>query len=305
MLSRTHFGVEPISDESKKVVIFMTEKIIHFNNVHICTESFGDINNPTILLIMGATASMIYWEEDFCKRLSNKGFHVIRYDNRDTGKSITYAYGHPEYTFEDLADDAIEVLDAYKVDKAHIVGMSMGGIITQIIALKHPDRVLTISLIMTSNFDSNLPKKDSKVTEALGELKIKNWQDKDEVIECFIKKSKVLVGSKNIFDEEKIRRLNEEEFNRASNLQSIDNHGFIRGWGLYLSRTSEINVPTLVIHGTEDPIIPYEHGVYLSEVIPNAVLVTLEGAGHELHYNDWDKIINAISKRVSSFITEI
>lgn len=294
-----------ISDESKKVVIFMTEKIIHFNNVHICTESFGDINNPTILLIMGATASMIYWEEDFCKRLSNQGFHVIRYDNRDTGKSITYAYGHPEYTFEDLADDAIEVLDAYKVDKAHIVGMSMGGIITQIIALKHPDRVLTISLIMTSNFDSNLPKKDSKVTEALGELKIKNWQDKDEVIECFIKKSKVLVGSKNIFDEEKIRRLNEEEFNRASNLQSIDNHGFIRGWGLYLSRTSEINVPTLVIHGTEDPIIPYEHGVYLSEVIPNAVLVTLEGAGHELHYNDWDKIINAISKRVSSFITEI
>ena len=227
-----------ISDESKKVVIFMTEKIIHFNNVHICTESFGDINNPTILLIMGATASMIYWEEDFCKRLSNKGFHVIRYDNRDTGKSITYAYGHPEYTFEDLADDAIEVLYAYKVDKAHIVGMSMGGIITQIIALKHPDRVLTISLIMTSNFDSNLPKKDSKVTEALGELKIKNWQDKDEVIECFIKKSKVLVGSKNIFDEEKIRRLNEEEFNRASNLQSIDNHGFIRGWGLYLSRTS-------------------------------------------------------------------
>ena len=294
-----------ISDESKKVVIFMTEKIIHFNNVHICTESFGDINNPTILLIMGATASMIYWEEDFCKRLSNKGFHVIRYDNRDTGKSITYAYGHPEYTFEDLADDAIEVLDVYKVDKAHIVGMSMGGIITQIIALKHPDRVLTISLIMTSNFDSNLPKKDSKVTEALGELKIKNWQDKDEVIECFIKKSKVLVGSKNIFDEEKIRRLNEEEFNRASNLQSIDNHGFIRGWGLYLSRTSEINVPTLVIHGTEDPIIPYEHGVHLSEIIPNAVLVTLEGAGHELHYNDWDKIINAISKRVSSFITEI
>ena len=283
----------------------MTEKIIRFNDVHICTESFGEINNPTILLIMGATASMIYWEEEFCKRLSNQGFHIIRYDNRDVGKSITYEYGHPEYTFEDLADDAIQVLDAYKVDKAHIVGMSMGGIITQIIALKHPSRVLTISLIMTSNFDSSLPKKDNKVTKALSELKIRNWQDKDEVIECFIKKSKVLVGAKNIFDEEKIRRLNEEEFNRASNLQSIDNHGFIRGWGLYLSRTSEINVPTLVIHGTEDPIIPYEHGVYLSEVIPNAVLVTLEGAGHELHYNDWDKIINAISKRVSSFITEI
>lgn len=278
----------------------MTEKIIRFNDVHICAESFGEINNPTILLIMGATASMIYWEEEFCKSLSNQGFHIIRYDNRDVGKSITYEYGHPEYTFEDLADDAIQVLDAYKVDKAHIVGMSMGGIITQIIALKHPSRVLTISLIMTSNFDSSLPKKDSKVTEALSELKIRNWQNKDEVVECFIKKSKVLIGSKHIFDEEKIRRLNEEEFDRAINLQSMENHGFIKGWGSYLSRTNEINAPTLVIHGTEDTIIPYEHGIHLSEVIPNAVLVTLEGTGHELHHNDWDEIINAISKHATN-----
>ena len=278
----------------------MTEKIIRFNDVHICAESFGEINNPTILLIMGATASMIYWEEEFCKSLSNQGFHIIRYDNRDVGKSITYEYGHPEYTFEDLADDAIQVLDAYKVDKAHIVGMSMGGIITQIIALKHPSRVLTISLIMTSNFDSSLPKKDNKVTKALSELKIRNWQDKDEVVECFIKKSKVLIGSKHIFDEEKIRRLNEEEFDRAINLQSMENHGFIKGWGSYLSRTNEINAPTLVIHGTEDTIIPYEHGIHLSEVIPNAVLVTLEGTGHELHHNDWDEIINAISKHATN-----
>lgn len=81
----------------------MTEKIIRFKDVHICTDSFGDINNPTILLIMGVTASMIWWEEEFCKRLSNQGTHVIRYDNRDVGKSITYEYGHPGYTFENLA----------------------------------------------------------------------------------------------------------------------------------------------------------------------------------------------------------
>lgn len=274
----------------------MTEKMVRFNDVHICTESFGDVNNPTILLIMGATASMIWWEEDFCKRLSNQGFHVIRYDNRDVGKSITYEYGNPEYTFEDLADDAIQVLDAYKVDKAHIVGMSMGGIITQIVALKEPSRVLTISLVMTSNFDPSLPKKGSKVTEALGELKINNWQNKDEVIDCFINKSKIITGTKRIFDEEKVRRLNEEEFDRSSNLQSRENHGFIRGLGTYLSRTDEIDVPALIIHGTEDPIIPYEHGVHLSKIIPNAILVTLDGTGHELHVNDWDEIIKAISK---------
>ena len=277
----------------------MTERIIHFNNVYICTESFGNIKNPTILLIMGATASMIWWEEEFCDRLSSQGFHVIRYDNRDVGKSTTYKLGHPPYTFGDLADDAIHVLDAYKVDKAHIVGLSMGGIITQIIALKHSSRVLTISLIMTSNFDSSLPKKNNGVTEALGNIKIKDWQNKDNVIECFTKKSKILTGSKYGFNEEKIKRLNELEFDRASNLKSMENHGFIRGWGSYLSRTNELNAPTLVIHGTEDPIIPFEHGVHLAQIIPNAVLVSLNGVGHELHYEDWEEIINAISKHTT------
>ena len=278
----------------------MTEKIIRFNDVHICTESFGEINNPTILLIMGATASMIYWEEEFCKRLSNQGFHIIRYDNRDVGKSITYEYGHPEYTFEDLADDAIQVLDAYKVDKAHIVGMSMGGIITQIIALKHPSRVLTISLIMTSNFDSSLPKKDNKVTKALSELKIRNWQDKDEVVECFIKKSKVLIGSKHIFDEEKIRRLNEEEFDRAINLQSMENHGFIKGWGSYLSRTNEINAPTLVIAGGEDNLTSLDIQRKISDNINDSELIVLEKTKHNILIGrNIEKVLNIINDFMS------
>lgn len=278
----------------------MTERIIRFNDVYICTKSFGNIKNPTILLIMGATASMIWWEEEFCNRLSCQGFHVIRYDNRDVGKSITYKYGYPPYTFDDMADDAIHVLDAYKVDKAHIVGLSMGGIIAQIIALKHSSRVLTITLMMTSNFDSSLPKKNNGVTEALEKLKIKDWENKDDVIECFTKKRKILTGSIYEFNEEKIRRLNEQEFDRASNLQSMGNHGFIGGWDSYLSRTNEINAPTLVIHGTEDPIILFEHGVHLAKIIPNAVLVSLDGAGHELHFDDWEEIINAISVHAAS-----
>lgn len=278
----------------------MTERIIRFNDVYICTESFGDISDPTILLIMGATSSMIWWEEDFCKKLSNQGFHVIRYDNRDTGKSITYKYGHPEYTFEDLADDAIQVLDVYRVDKAHIVGMSMGGIITQIVALKYPSRVRTISLVMTSNYDSSLPKKDNKVAKAFAKININNWEDKEEVNRYILDRSKVLAGSRHPFNEVRIRNLASKDFDRATHLQSMENHGFIKGWGSFLSRTNEINAPTLVIHGTEDSIIPYEHGIHLSEIIPNAVLVTLEGTGHELHHNDWDKIINAISKHAAN-----
>ncbi|WP_278287145.1 alpha/beta fold hydrolase [Clostridium aceticum] len=273
---------------------------MYFNGVHLCTESFGDVNKPTILLIMGATSSMIWWEEDFCKKLSNQGFHVIRYDNRDTGKSITYKYGHPEYTFEDLADDAVQVLDAYKVLKAHIVGMSMGGVITQIVALKYPYRLLTASLIMTSNYDPDLPKKDSKVAEVFARININNWEDKEKVIGYVVDRSKVLAGPKHPFNEEKIRNLARKDFDRATHLQSMENHGFIKGWGSYLSKTNEINVLTLVIHGTEDPIIPYEHGIHLSEIIPNAVLVTLEGTGHEFHHNDWDEIINAVSKHAAN-----
>jgi len=275
------------------------ERMIYFNDIHICTSSFGAPKNPTILLIMGAAASMIWWEEAFCKKLSDRGFHVIRYDNRDVGKSITYEYGQPKYTFEDLADDAIQVLDAYQVDKAHIVGMSMGGIITQIIALKHPSRVHTISLMMTSNFDPSLPKKSSKVAVALNALKVTNWVNKDEVVEQRIKTSKVLRGSKHLFDEARIRRLNEEEFDRANNFQSMDNHGYTKGWDSYLFRTKEINVPTLVIHGTEDPLIPYEHGVNLFKTIPNAVMLTLEGVGHELHQDDWDEITEALTLHIT------
>jgi pimeloyl-ACP methyl ester carboxylesterase len=278
----------------------MTEKIIHFNDVHICTESFGDINNPTILLIMGATASMIWWEEEFCNRLSNQGFHVISYDNRDVGKSVTYEHGSPEYTFEDMADDAVKILDDYKIDKAHILGMSMGGIITQIVALKYSDRVLTISLVMTSNFDPNLSKKDNRVSEAIDNIKTNNFHDKEEVVEYVINRNKLIVGSKHPFDVERIRKLAEEDFERANNLKSMENHEFVKGWGSYLSRTHEINTPTLVIHGTEDPIIPYEHGVHLSKIIPDTVLSTLDGAGHEIHYNDWNKIIIAISNHAIS-----
>lgn len=272
----------------------MIEKIVYFDDVQICTESIGASYNETILLIMGATASMIWWEEEFCERLSGYGFRVIRYDNRDVGKSTTYKFGFPEYSFEDLADDAVKILDFYEVEKAHIVGMSMGGIIAQIIALKYSHRVSSISLVMTSNFDPNLPSKDIKITEKLNELTIKNWNDKNEVVNILVEKSKLFVGPKNNFDEEKIRRLNETAFDRASNMESMNNHGLIKGYKDYLNRTSEITAPTLVIHGTEDPIIPYVHGVHLSNIIKNSVFLSIEGTGHEIHRNDWEIIIDAI-----------
>src|SRR5262245_14008053 len=118
----------------------MAERMVKSNGVDICTEEFGDVAAPTVLLVMGAGASMLRWPEDFCQQIASGGRHVVRYDNRDTGRSTTYPPGSPEYTVEDLADDAVRVLDAYGIDRAHVVGASMGGMIAQQVALRHPDR---------------------------------------------------------------------------------------------------------------------------------------------------------------------
>ncbi|MDQ0050623.1 pimeloyl-ACP methyl ester carboxylesterase [Paenibacillus polymyxa] len=277
----------------------MNEQLIKSDGIEICTDSFGKRVNPAILLIMGAQSSLVWWEEEFCQRLAATGRFVVRYDNRDVGRSTTYEPGQPDYTFEDMADDAIRVLDAYKIEQAHIVGMSMGGMLTQMIALRHPDRVLTIALLATSNFAPDLPPMEEKVMDYFSNMEAIDWTNEQSVVDFVIGRSRILVGSKHPFDENKVYKLAKEEWKRSNNIASMNNHAMLSGGESYLVRTGEINVPTLVIHGTEDPIIPYEHGKNLANEIPGAVLLTLEGAGHELHFDDWDLIIESISKHTS------
>ncbi len=277
----------------------MNERLIKVDGINLCTDSFGKPVNPAILLIMGAQSSLIWWEEEFCQRLADAGRFVIRYDNRDVGRSTTYEPGQPGYTFEDMADDAVRVLDAYKVEQAHIVGMSMGGILTQIIALRHPERVRTITLLSTSNFAPHLPPMEERIIDFFSNMGIIDWTNEQSVAEFAIERSRILVGSKHLFDEDKVAVLAKKEFARSNMMASMTNHTVLTGGESYLVRTSEIHVPALIVHGTEDPIIPYEHGKNLANEIPGAVLLTLEGTGHELHYDDWDLIIDAISKHTS------
>ncbi len=153
----------------------MNELLIKSDGIEICSESFGERVHPAILLIMGAQSSLIWWEEEFCRRLADTGRFVVRYDNRDVGRSTTYEPGQPDYTFEDMADDAIRVLDAYKIEQAHIIGMSMGGMLTQMIALRHPDRVLTVTLLATSNFAPDLPPMEEKVMDYFSNMEAIDW----------------------------------------------------------------------------------------------------------------------------------
>ncbi|MFU1793360.1 alpha/beta fold hydrolase [Paenibacillus azoreducens] len=272
----------------------MTERFVKTRGVDICTESFGSPQNPAVLLIMGASVSMIWWEDDFCRRIADEGRFVIRYDNRDVGRSVTYTPGEPEYSFEDLADDAMGVLDGYGIEKAHIVGMSMGGMLTQILALRHRERVLSVTLISSSNFAPGLPLMEEKVEQFFAHSGDVDWSDVQAITAFSLGKWKILRGSERAFDERKVALLSEKEAKRSLNPASMINHALVSGGETYLLRTHEIDVPALIIHGTEDPIIPYAHGVHLSEVIPNSKLVTLNGAGHELHTDDWDVMIQTL-----------
>jgi pimeloyl-ACP methyl ester carboxylesterase len=128
----------------------IAERLIHVNGVGLCTDSFGDPADPPILLVMGLGGSMLWWPDEFCRSLAEPGRFVIRYDQRDTGRSTTYEPGHPGYSGGDLLADAVALLDAYALPAAHLAGVSSGGALVQLLALDHPNRVLSLLLISTS-----------------------------------------------------------------------------------------------------------------------------------------------------------
>lgn len=277
-------------------------KKVTSGQVSLYTESFGKPTNLAILLIMGAASSMIWWETPFCELLVEKGFFVIRYDNRDTGKSTCYPPGKLEYTFEDLADDAIRVLDSYNIEKAVIMGMSMGGMLTQMIALRHPARVCGIVLLSSMYFAAgaeNLPYSSEEVNEFFATFGQKIPQNEDELIEYTISQWRVTNKSSRPKDLEHIRNMIKLDIERATNYASRINHSYAQVTGDELGRIAEIQIPALIIHGTEDVVIPYIHGEMLAGTIPDSVFYTMEGAGHELHPQDYIPVAKQIKDRFS------
>ncbi|MGM0829126.1 MAG: alpha/beta fold hydrolase [Bacillota bacterium] len=274
----------------------MSEQILKINKVEICTESFGNPKDPAVLLIMGAMTSLDWWDEDFCLRIADQGRFVIRYDHRDLGRSTIYEAGTSNYTITDMADDAVGVLDAYSIAKAHIVGMSLGGMIGQILALRYPERIFTLTLIASSVFGTEmekLPPMDQSILDHHAKSASIDWSNREAVISYLADGWKTLAGSKP-YEQERIYRLAEREADRAKQLSSRFNHALLQGGDEYYDRMGEISVPVLIIHGTEDPALPYEHGLALTKSIPHAELVPLDGSGHEIHSEDWDQIIDSV-----------
>ncbi|WP_078409915.1 alpha/beta fold hydrolase [Priestia abyssalis] len=276
----------------------MKEQLLKINQVEINTESFGNPEDPAVLLIMGAMSSLDWWDEEFCQRLAEEGRFVIRYDHRDLGKSTVYEQGTSNYTITDLADDAIGVLDAYSIQKAHVTGMSLGGMIGQIMAVKNPERVLSLSIIASSVFgtaQAELPQMNQRILDHHAKSALVDWSDRESSITYLAEGWKTLSGAKP-FEKERMYLLAEREYSRAKQIQSRFNYTLLGGGEEYLDRMGEIDVPTVIIHGTDDPALPFEHGLALAKAIPHAELVTLEGTGHEIHSADWGKIIESVIK---------
>ena len=274
----------------------MAERVIEATGVELCTESFGEPADPPILLIMGMGGSMLWWEEGFCRMLADGGRFVIRYDHRDTGRSVTYEPGRPGYTGADLVADAGGVLDAYRIPAAHVAGVSMGGALAQLLALDFADRVASLVLISTSVAlpdERALPRGADELSRFLASVDV-DWSDAQSVIEYLVDYSRVLAGGRRPFDEVGVRDLARRDVERARNFAAAQNHGILPDDERSREPLSSIAAPTLVIHGTADPMFPLEHGEALAEEIPGARLLRLEGAGHGVYRADWEVIVGAI-----------
>jgi len=280
----------------------VTERLIDVNGVELCTESFGDSADPPMLLVMGLGGSMLWWRDGFCRLLAGSGRYVIRYDQRDTGRSTTYEPGHPGYTGRDLLADAVALLDEYRLAAAHLVGESAGGALVQLLALDFPSRVQSLVLISTSpatGGDRCLPPPSVAFSQFVRSATV-DWSDEDSTIDYVVAYARVLAGEERPFDEAEVRDLVSRDVERARDFAAIQNHDLLEADDKPREPLSSIAAPTLVIHGTADPVFPFPHGKALASEIPRARLLALEGAGHGVQRADWETLTKAIAMHTAA-----
>lgn len=267
-------------------------RIVDVHGVDLCVDVVGDAADPAILLIGGMGASMDWWEDEFCQGLAAGGRFVIRYDHRDTGRSVSYEPGRPGYTGADLVADAVGVLDAYGIPAAHVVGVSAGGAFAQLLALDVPERVLSLVLISTSPAvpgDRDLPPPTDEFGRFVATVEV-DRSDRESVVEYLVAYSSVLAGERRRFDARAMRDLVRRDVERARDFTAAQNHDVLPEGESSSRPLSSITAPTLVIHGTADPMFPVEHGEALAAEIPDARLHRQDGAGHGLDPADSETI---------------
>jgi pimeloyl-ACP methyl ester carboxylesterase len=285
----------------------MAEQTCRVGDIDIAYETFGDPSQPALLLVMGLATQMIAWHEDFCAELAGHGFHVIRFDNRDVGRSTAMRDLHvptlrqlalrskkaASYTLSDMAGDAVGLLDQLGIERAHVVGASMGGMIAQTIAIEHPERVLSLCSIM-SNTGSRWSGQPKLATYRV--LLGTPPQDRDKFIEHVVKVYRVIGSPDFDRDEDDLRDIAARSYDRGRNPAGSGRQlAAVIASGDRTERLRSISSPTVVIHGTEDRLVSPSGGRATAKAIPGARLVRVEGMGHDLPRGAWPQIIGAIT----------
>jgi pimeloyl-ACP methyl ester carboxylesterase len=262
------------------------------NGIELEYDTFGSPDDPAVLLISGLGAQMITFHEDFCRELVERGHHVIRFDNRDVGLSTKVPEGG--YALEDMADDAAGLLDHLGIDAAHVVGVSMGGMIAQTFAIRHPQRVRSLTSIMSTTGAAGV---GGATPEAAARLVTRPGDSRDDRIASSIESSRITWGDSPQFpfDEELARWRAETSVDRSYYPEGTQRQMLaIRATGDRTARLRELDVPTLVIHGTNDPLVQSSGGEATAAAIPGAELLLIEGMGHGLARPAFAQIADAI-----------
>jgi len=284
----------------------MNEQFCRIGEVELCYETFGEPGDPALLLIMGLGTQMLGWHEDLCAELAGCGFFVIRYDNRDVGRSTHFDSvpapsvlelarrkpKHVAYTLADMADDAAGLLDCLETERAHVVGASMGGMIAQVLAARHPQRVVTLTSIMSTTGSRWKGQPTLRVLPAV--LK-RPPEGKEAYVERLVKLFRVIGSPAFERDEAELRQMAALAYDRG-----VDAAGTARQMAAIIasghraSELREVRAPTLVIHGTKDKLVRKSGGRATAKVIPDARLKLIDGMGHDLPRGVWPQLVDAI-----------
>jgi pimeloyl-ACP methyl ester carboxylesterase len=279
------------------------EQFASAGEVDLAYEVFGDEGDPAVLLIMGLGSQMIFWAEELCEALAAAGYRVIRFDNRDAGRSTVLderppdlravAAGEQEapYLLQDMAGDAVALLDVLGVDRAHIVGASLGGMIAQRVAIDHPERVLSLASIMSTTGASGV---GDPTPEGMSVLMTRAPDDREGYVRATVE-ARAVIGSQPV-DRERTRRLAERAFERGYHPAGTARQ--LAAVAASPDRTPElasIAAPTVVIHGADDPLISVSGGEATAAAIPGAELVVIDGMGHDMPPAHWDRIAAALT----------
>jgi len=278
------------------------------NGIELEYDTFGSEGDPAVVCISGLGAQMITYHEDFCRALADRGYFVVRHDNRDVGLS-TKIEARPErpserdhgssYTLSDMAADTAGLLDALGIAAAHVVGVSMGGMIAQTLAIEHPTRVLSLTSIMST---TGQPGVGGATEEAMARLVARPGESREERVASSIETSRVIWGDtpQFPFDEELARWRAETSVDRCYYPEGTGRQMLaIRATGDRTEKLRRLSVPTLVIHGTNDPLVQPSGGEATAAAIPGAELLLIEGMGHGVARPAFDTIVTAIDRLAS------